>query len=344
MFEDLPLLSIIYLALTGVFVVSCVVVAVLAALAHTANKREEQSRRAERLQRCEDDIWFFARYYFPEFFTSPTPAFHQELVDLVQSLENPRTERDMQGLVAAIPHGYGTTTLFSFLIPMRWLLLRKRHFIVLVGSDIEMAAINLAEIRHHLLNNPRIRADFGDLLDDYTPRASLPVPAPDRVKLIVKHRDASGRVVFSARLQAKAALHQMRGLRHGSHRPDALILDAPDDVNLDDPSLIKPADRVCRWNWLTKVAVPALDPSTGILLAVGAVDDSYMILGRLLKAAKEAEQVQHARLYRRVYRAEQDDGALLWPERFPQAMLDDRARLLGTAEFNRQYNNMLVKE
>lgn len=303
-----------------------------AALRARARERAEELRR-ERVRLGEENIFFFARYYFPEFFSNPSPQFHADLIALARELELPADARGgRSGVVIAAPRGHAKSTILTFLLVLWWICYRKKRFVVIVSETASMAESFTGDIRTELEENERLREDFGDLCGDRVLGRPLKWTAGD---FTAAWKDAAGRPTFRTRVLARSTGSQFRGLRKGANRPDAIICD---DLE-NDEHVRTPEMRAKIWQWFTKAVIPALDPERGAILVVGTILHFDSLLMRLLKLA------QSEGTYRwRIFKAIQPDGTVLWPARFSKAYLDRRRREMGSLAFNSEYMNEPIDE
>lgn len=309
----------------------------------------EASDRAERIALAETNIFFFGRYYFPDFFPNDTPDFHVELAALARKTERPKSERDTEGFVVAAPRGHAKSTILTFLVPLHWIVFKRKRFIVIASETAMLSEGFVNDIRKQLEENTRLREDFGDLCGDTVAGRRLKWTSKD---FVAAHKDAQGRPTFTTRLKARSTGAQFRGLRHGPYRPDAIIIDdAENDVHVRTAE-----QRAKTWEWLTKTVMPALDPENGALMVIGTILHFDSMLAKLLKLADEAKQARDRAIAEgdpnppdiaydyRIFRAEQDDGTLLWPERFNRALLMRRKAIMGELAYNSEYNNRPIDE
>lgn len=259
-----------------------------------------------RKSRAAEDPLYFCRLYLPHYFCDAFAPFHHELVELL----TPRGSAVVPVAVAA-PRGFAKTTLVSFGYVLHKLLFNKRRFVV-IGSDTADLAGNLtAYLRLELGLNPRLAEDFG-------PGCRAEGPAGDFV------------VGGHARVLARGSGQRLRGLKHGRHRPDLVILDdLENDKNVRNPRLV----RECL-EWITQAVYPALDPG-GSLFIIGTILARSSALAVMVNSPEEPWKGYT----RRVYRALDDEGRSLWPARHPEAALLEQKRLMGSKAFNTEKQN-----
>jgi len=262
--------------------------------------------QAQRLAQARADFFAFCRTYLPHYFSDDCAPFHYELIDLLR----PRGSAVVPVVVAA-PRGFAKTTLVSFGYVLHQVLFGQRRFVVL-GSDTADLATDLAGyLRLELAHNQRLVQDFGS-------RCQVSGPVGDFI--------VGGR----ARVLARGSGQRLRGLKHGRHRPDLVILDdLENDKNVRNPRLVRDL-----LNWITQAVYPALDPG-GSLFIIGTILARRSALATMILSPEEPWR----RFTRRVYRALDDQGRSLWPARHPAAELLRQKALMGSRAFNKEKQN-----
>ena len=266
----------------------------------------EHSPRGERLEMAAADPLAFCRLYLPHYFSNQFAGFHVELMQLLE----PRGKAVVPVAVAA-PRGFAKTTLVSFGYVLHQALFGKRSFIV-IGSDTADLATDLtAYIRLELAHNPRLRQDFGRLTEASGPAGDFTCGP-------------------NVRILARGSGQRLRGLKHGRFRPDLIILDdLENDKNVKNPRLVRET-----LAWIKEAVYPAIDPK-GSLFIIGTVLAKKSALAALLFSQDEP----YASFTRRVYRAIQEDGTSLWPDRHPLGELLRQKKLMGSLAFNKEKQN-----
>ena len=297
----------------------------------------------------EIDLKFFARAYFPEYFTLPVGEFHDkayaELRDLLNS--PPSGAR----LVRAWPRSFGKSSIYSFFVPTNAILYGKRPFVVMCSDTESQAESFMADIKHAIENNERILEDFGE--------AKGGVWRADEIIV----RSANGE---DCKLVAVGAESAIRGLRHGQYRPKMVIVD-----DLENDETVLTAERVNkRHTWFQRALIPLGDATTDFV-CVGTVMAYDCVLDRILRnptwdAAKLAavinwsgsqlwsewqklytdislpkdERVRRARKFFEKHREEMLAGTeVLWEEGRPYVELMETLVDIGEVAFWAEYQN-----
>lgn len=209
----------------------------------------------------EISLEFFARAYFPNYFTYETPQFHKEAyAELDRILSGPpRGAR----LVRVWPRGNAKSTIYNFFAPCNAVLYGKRQFLVQFSESETQAQGFLADIKSAFENNIYILEDFGDVQG--------PVWRADLISV----RTTQGTLSWIA---AAGAESSVRGLRKAEFRPDMITLD---DIEGDES--VQTPERVNkRWMWFQR-AVMNLGTENTDIVVVGTLMAYDCVLDRLVK-------------------------------------------------------------
>ncbi len=173
---------------------------------------------AERRRRvlAPDGFETFCRTYFPHYVTGPNSRLHDHLYHrLPQALAAPNSQHD----AIAAPRGEAKSTLCAALFPVWCLARRTKRFMLLIADAYHQAALLLEAIKAELEANPRLKVDFPELVG----------PGRD-------WQDGEIVTRCGAKLVALGSGKRLRGLRHGAHRPDLVVLDdIENDENVRSP-------------------------------------------------------------------------------------------------------------
>lgn len=183
---------------------------------------------------------FFCYTYLPHYFKGESSAFHDWVYGNVLPLV--RADRGHWVNISA-PRGEAKSTLITQALTLYCVVTGAKHFMPIVMDSFDQAATMLEAIRVELESNPRLTMDF--------PLAT----GAGRVWNVGVLVTAN-----NIKIQAFGSGKKMRGLRHGPHRPDLVILD---DIE-NDENVSNPKQRDKLTNWLKKVVIP-LGPPDGTM-------------------------------------------------------------------------------
>jgi len=202
------------------------------------------------------DICFFARAYYPQYFTSAIPDFHLEMYDLMETIVNGKGGNKV---AIASPRGSAKTTLWDFILPLWCALYRKKRFIILISDSSGQAESYLGNIKEEIAGNEAIIQDFGKLQGSTW-----------RMDEILLKNDV--------KLAAKGSGKAIRGLKHKNFRPDLFIIDdAENDENVESEDQRKKLE-----SWFDKAISKAGDEKTDIIV-IGTILHYDSLLSKLLR-------------------------------------------------------------
>lgn len=197
----------------------------------------DATARDLRRTRAHKDFRHFARTYFPHYVKGDESVFHRWFYDNVPGLID-APEGQLVNISA--PRGEAKSTLGTQLLVLWCIVTERKHFIPIVMDSWDQAAAMLEAIKTELTDNPRLQMDF-----------------PDQVGA---GRVWNAGVILTAnnrKVQAFGSGKKMRGLRHGPHRPDLVMLD---DIE-NDEQVRSLEQRKKLEDWVTKTVLNLGPPS-----------------------------------------------------------------------------------
>jgi predicted phage terminase large subunit-like protein len=219
----------------------------------------EELARRQRLEKFKTDILAFGKYYLNErIFTSESPQFHRDLVDLVQEALFDREKGHFIAIAAPRSHAKSMVVTVTSTL---WAILHGYHYIVIISSKQELAKILLDTIKNELETNEK-------LIEDYGPQYSSQVW---NAMAIVT---ANG-----CRVQAVGAGDRLRGFNFNGYRPEIVILD---DLE-NDEDVLNAAYRDRMHQWINSAVIPLGTPGKTHFLYVGTLLHEDSVLRRIMK-------------------------------------------------------------
>lgn len=166
-----------------------------------------------------------------------------------------------QKKVCIAPRGLGKSTLLTMAKPLREILLGRKKFIVVISSGLDQAMSLTEDLKRELEGNEVIAQYWGDLRGDNWSKQEWETR-------------------LGTKVMPRGAGQQVRGIKHGRHRPDLIILD-----DLEDPKNVQNEEiRKETWRWLWGDVLPAVDMSRDDweIFAIGTLLHQDSVLARLL--------------------------------------------------------------
>lgn len=271
-----------------------------------------RKNRAVRMDLACKSLTYFAHIYFPEYFTYETAPFQHELYKLL-------TDNDIKHLGVVAFRGGGKSTLVSTFLPI-WSVLgvMQKRYVLIASQTQPQAQQHLKNIKREFESNELLRKDFGPLeeLSDEWATASFVLTQ------------------FDARISAVSSEQSIRGTRHGSHRPDLVIADDVEDRN----SVKTSAGRDKTYDWYTSELLPIGSPQTRFVLIGNLLHaDSLM-----MRMKEYTETVDDIGFVFKAYPLLDENGACLWPGKYPDAESLDKERSAAPSE-QAWYREFLLK-
>ncbi|MBF0466719.1 MAG: phage terminase large subunit [Nitrospirae bacterium] len=215
-----------------------------------------KSAQAARVERAANDLEFFARTYFPHYIKSPSSKLHKYLsaryMELVRSSAEHNGGSATPGgkEVDAAPRGNAKSTWTTLILPMWVTAFNLRNFVLIVSDTMSQSEDFISFIKAELESNERLNQDFPNITGEgKTWRADT---------LITKN---------GVKIRGVGAGQKLRGMRHGSRRPDLVICD---DLE-NDEAVMSVEQRRKLEDWFFKA-----------LMKIGQKDTIYIVVGTVL--------------------------------------------------------------
>jgi len=228
--------------------------------------------------------WFFNLYFY-QYVKYPTAEFQKEIFAITE-------DDDISMAIFIAFRGCGKSTIVSMSYPIWAILGRQQKKCVVILSQTQQQSKNhFMNIKRELEGNLLLQRDLGPFQEESDEWGSFSLVIPR----------------YNAKIVAASSEQSIRGIRHGSNRPDLIICD-----DVEDLSSVKTREsREKTYNWLMGEVLPAGDTNTRIVM-VGNLLHEDSLLMRLKKAIamKRINAVFHE------YPIMNDEGTILWPGKF----------------------------
>lgn len=308
-------------------------------------------KKLKRVHRGEYDMLYFMLTYFsddgnPSNMDNLIPTgvnyensadFHRLLCHLLDEI----TEGKQDGNVAwSVGRGHAKTAYLSNGYLCHQIVYRHKRYIVEVSETTDVAGDFISWTRNQLKFNEKLREDFGVLLHEQKNRNTT----DNHTEFIT---------TTGTKVEAKGIGTQVRGLRHGSTRPDLFLLDDLESKdNTNTPELIEK-----NMDWFKTELIPALSRKTGLCIYMGTIVCFDSLLDYVIKKRRDftsrkfpailswAERDDLWAEWRKIYRSDVDNAGAKAKE-FYEANKDEMlqgTRVLWEAMFS-YYELMVIRE
>ena len=223
----------------------------------------DPDKKDERLEKQKKDFHYFRKTYFPHYFSLDGKSKLQE--ELEQRYYKIIDKYKPYGLRFAIaaPRGFGKSTDVSIAFPIWCIINNFKHFITIFSDAIELAETLVEAIKAELEENERLKQDF---------------PEATGIGKVWK----IGEIVSKNNVKVKAygSGKRVRGVKHGTHRPDLTIID---DLE-NDTNVRSRTQRDKLEEWLDEAVenLGSVDDTMDILY-IGTILHRDSVLSRKLK-------------------------------------------------------------
>jgi len=263
-------------------------------------------RKVRRAVTRESHYWFF-NVYFHEYVTHETAPFQRELFAL--------TEDEANKILAIVAfRGSGKTTIMTLSYPL-WAILgvqQKKHILILTQT-MKQAKPLLRNIRNELEANTILRNDLGPFRED---------DEWNSYSLVITR--------YKARLTVASNERSIRGIKHGPHRPDLVILDDVEDLQ----SIKTRESRNKTYDWVT-----------GDVMPIGSQKTKFIFIGNLLhedsllmRLKEQIKQKSIEGIYRE-YPLLNDKQKIIWPGKYStmREVKSEKKKIGSEAAWQREY-------
>jgi len=262
------------------------------------------------------NILLFGFFCFPHHVLMESPAFHAELLELINQDTN---------VGIAAPRGHAKSTVVN-LIYISWCILTQRHHYIISISDTYSQSVGFVNtLRQEFEDNSVIKWLYGDL----------------RGKM---WQDGKFETSTGVMVQARAYGMKIRGLKYRQYRPELLLFD--DLENDESVQSIEQREKLKKW--FTRAALPAL-AKNGRAVIVGTILHGDSLLMNIINCNGEFGGWL-TKLYKALNEDDKGNEYSLWPQMYTVDELHDmrdnpnNPNYKGSLVFAQEYQNEPIDE
>lgn len=214
-----------------------------------------------RRELCRDSILDFAKIYFPQYMTTSSCSFHEEICNELMGISERRDSR----IAIAAPRGYAKSTVVTLFYVAWSICYEKEKFILILSATAKQARTLLSDIAKALVSNKKLLEDFSDVFAK---------------KDSVKTKWTQDEIITNndIKVMALGSEQDLRGLKQYQDRPTLVILDDVDS----EKNTYNAACREKLFNWFIKTVLKAGAKDFNAV-AVGTLLHQDSLLSRLIK-------------------------------------------------------------
>jgi predicted phage terminase large subunit-like protein len=212
---------------------------------------EDKKAQKERIERGSKNLEYFGKTYFPHYIESPCSELHKYICArypqmIFNSIETGIGDKEAD----AAPRGNAKSTWTSLILIIWSAAYKYRYFMPIVSETAAQFEDFIQFIKAELETNERLAEDFPKLCGEG------PIWRAD----VIITRNG-------VKIRGVGAGQKLRGMRHGSKRPDLVIVD---DLE-NDEAVESPDQRKKLEKWFFKA-----------LMKIGQKDTAYIVIGTIL--------------------------------------------------------------
>lgn len=255
------------------------------AVAEPAIIQQIVNDRDVRLAVTYESHYLFFHTYLGHYVKYPTADFQKEIFRITE-------DHSVKFAVIIAFRDSAKSTIVNLSNPI-WSIIGKpqKKFVLILGQTQNQARRHLNNIKREFESNALLARELGPFEEKDGEWGSVSLEIPK----------------FGARITAASSEQSIRGIRHGEHRPDLIILDDVEDSN----SVKTLEGRNKTYDWLMSEIIPAGDRDTKIIVIGNLLHEDSLLMR--LKENMEAEKLDG--IYR-AYPLINEDGEILWPGKF----------------------------
>ena len=212
---------------------------------------EDKNAQDLRVSRAKRDMEYFGRTYFPHYVNSPSSALHKYICEkfpkhIFKAIETGIGDKEGD----AAPRGNAKSTWTTLILPLWTSAYKHRHFALILSETVTQSEDFISFIKAELETNERLAQDF--------PKLCGMGPIWKASTIITRN---------GVKIRGAGSGQKLRGMRHGSKRPDLVI---GDDLE-NDEAVESPDQRKKLEKWFFKA-----------LMKIGQKDTVYIVVGTIL--------------------------------------------------------------
>lgn len=277
-----------------------------------------------RKQIASESLLWFARIYFNKYLFYQTAPFQKEIYQILEDGNN------FNEIIAF--RGSAKTTLAMLFYPIWAMVTGRKHHIVLISDTFGQVKDHIYNIKTELESNARLVKDFGSFeLELETQKKQ----EWQKTSMIIPNYDT--------KIVGKSTGQKVRGLRYKQWRPDLIIID-----DIEDLEMIRTKEQRDKTHrWLTGNVIPGGERGKTKYILIGNLLHSDAIMSRMKKEInagnREGRIVEFPLLDKH--------GEILWKGKYP-TMVEVEAEKkqvggkspIGMRAWQREYLLKLVPE
>ena len=273
--------------------------------------------KAARRTLAQKKLEYFFPIYFARYLQYETAEFQKEIFSILED------DAIKLAVICAFRGSAKSTVITTAYVLWSILGVQQRKFIVICGQTEQKARQYLLNIKNELQHNEMLKRDLGPFTEEKNGLGNS-------TAIIIKR--------LNVKIMISSVEQSIRGMRHGEHRPDLIILD-----DIEDTSSVKTREgRDKTFNWLTSEVIPAGSSRTRFI-AVGNLLHEDSVLKRLQRKI-DGDEMESLNAVYREYPITDENGNALWPGKYPtpESIQAEREKTMDDVAWYREYELKII--
>lgn len=253
-------------------------------------------------------FWLFFPIYFHRYIKYQTAPFQEEIFKILEDV------KIKLAVIVAFRGSAKSTIITTAYVLWAILGIQQKKFIIIIGQTEQKARQYLMNIKTELENNDLLKKDLGPFDEERNQWGAT--------ALIIKK--------LNAKIMISSTEQNIRGLRHGEHRPDLIILD-----DIEDTLSVRNQDsRNKLYDWFTSEVIPAGTKNTRIILIGNLLHEDSLV-----KKVESKITPERTDWIYKEYPIEDKDGNPMWPGKYPTKddIEEERIKTMNDVTWYREY-------
>lgn len=255
---------------------------------------------------------YFCRFVLPHHFTSDPGKVHRDWYWLLEQTYS---------VAIACPRSHGKSTVFSLAYPLWQVLSGKKDFIVIISDTQSQAEALLGSIVEELETNELLIKIYGKIAGYVPPKAE------DKQKWTAKEIVTTTGI----KIMARGWSSKLRGIKHGAHRPDLIIID-----DIENDIAVNSQEQRHKLKKIFQRSILNLGNKKTKVVMVGTILHFDSLLQNIID---EPPPKWEAHLYRAI-----QNGVPLWSEYYSLEDLENKKNEIGSLAFEQEWMNNPLDE
>lgn len=242
----------------------------------------------------ESHLWFF-NIYFSDYVSCPAAPFHRKFFEITE-------DESISMAVLVSFRGSAKSTIMTTSYPL-WAIMgrQRKRLVVIVGRTQRQTKLMIDNLKRELESNPVLYKDMGPFKEQDGDLGAYTLYLP----------------WYDAKIVAVSMEQTIRGIRHGKHRPELILLDDVEDM--ESVKTLEGRDKI--YNWISSEVLPAGQLNTRVICIGNLLHEDSL----LMRLKRKIQNKELDAVFMEIPLID-DDGNITWPGMYPNMEVVEKKR------------------